>query len=102
MANTPTKIQLEINDCQDCPFCESQRHWTSDSWEHAYDYYCKKKETGNKEYPSRKIAGYIEWRSEMPEVPHWCPLSVEKPIKFVREEAGKYWAIYADGRRKRA
>lgn len=84
-----TIIQVEIKDCQDCPFCKSERHWTSDSWEHAYDYYCsnmpdlyvkngktyKHKNLGENSY--KKIASYIEWRHEMPEVPNWCPIRVK-------------------------
>ena len=72
-----TLIQFEIKDCQDCPFCDCRRHWTSDSWEHAYDYYCTKKCEKYKidgKLVNKKIAGYIEWRSEMPDVPDWCPI----------------------------
>lgn len=61
-----TKIEFEIKDCQDCPFCETKRMYTGDSWEHAFDYFCKKAD-------NKQIATYIEWRSEMPEVPDWCP-----------------------------
>ena len=36
---TKTKICMEIETCQECPFCVEERHWTSDSWEYAYDYF---------------------------------------------------------------
>ena len=70
-----TIIQVEIKDCQDCPFCKEKRHWTPDPWEHAYNYYCSNVAKVNGDY--KKIAGYIEWRHEMPEVPDWCPIRVK-------------------------
>ena len=74
------KIQLEIQDCQDCPSCMESRMYTGDSWEHAFNYYCKKVEAkpeNDNGLPYKKVAGYVEWRSEMPPVPDWCPLKVE-------------------------
>lgn len=64
------KIIVEIKNCQDCPFVKETRHWTPDSWDHAFDYYCKKVETIN---GPKTIAEYIEFPSEMPDVPSWCP-----------------------------
>lgn len=48
------KIQLiyDINNCSHCPLHRTQPLITSDSWEHASDYYC--------ESNGKKIAGYIE------------------------------------------
>ena len=63
------KIQFDIKDCQDCPECKREKHYTEDSWEHAENFYCKKAK-------DRKIAGYVEWRREMPPVPEWCPVKV--------------------------
>jgi hypothetical protein len=60
------KIVMEIKNCLECPKCEPRRIYTSDSWEHAYDYYCKKN--------GEQIAHYIEWPSEMPPVPDNCPM----------------------------
>lgn len=85
---TKTKICLEIETCKECPFSVEERHWTSDSWEHAFDYYCKLtpdtikfkgkifnyKNFGDNSY--KKIAGYVEWDSEMPNVPEWCPIRI--------------------------
>ena len=61
------KIQLiyDINNCSHCPLHRTQPLITSDSWEHASDYYC--------ESNGKKIAGYIEWESDMPNIPNCCP-----------------------------
>lgn len=66
----PTTIHLSIKNCTECPYHKSKRHWTSDSWEHAYDYFCQINF-------NKPIATYIEWPSEMPDVPDWCPLRVK-------------------------
>lgn len=36
------KIQIEIKTCQECPFFKSERYYTSDSFEHAMDWFCTK------------------------------------------------------------
>lgn len=67
-----TKITLEIKTCKECPFFEEKRLYTSDSWEHAHDWFCKAKD-------SKKIAGYINWNEEKDvEIPDWCPAKTEK------------------------
>ena len=59
---------LEMNHCKQCPFLKKERYYTSDSFEHAFDWFCKKK--GNK-----KIAGYVEWNEEKDVIiPDWCPI----------------------------
>lgn len=68
---TPNVATLEIISCQQCPFFERKRHWTEDSWEEAYDWFCKKKD-------GEKIAGYVEWNEVKGiEIPNWCP--IKKP-----------------------
>lgn len=61
------KIQLiyDIDNCSRCPLHKTQPLVTSDPWEHASDYYCGSN--------GKKIAGYIEWESDMPNIPSWCP-----------------------------
>lgn len=63
MANIPVEIKLIIKDCSECP-----KHRTEHTPYSGYasDYYC--------ELTGKKIAGYIEWPGEMPEVPEDCPL----------------------------
>jgi hypothetical protein len=65
--NIMAKIQLiyDIDNCSRCPLHRTQPLITSDSWEHASDYYCGSN--------GKKIAGYIEWESDMPNIPNWCP-----------------------------
>jgi hypothetical protein len=64
-----TQILLEIKSCKECPHFEERRMYTADSFENAYDWFCKK-ENG------KKIAGYVEWTDNV-EVPEWCPLKVK-------------------------
>lgn len=63
-----SSITIEIKNCLECPYVHSEKLYTGDSWEHAYDYFCSKTSP-----TSKKIAGYIEWPSEMPDIPDWCP-----------------------------
>jgi len=60
------KITIEIKNCKECPHFKEERHYTSDSFETAFDWFCKKKK-------NKKIAGYVEWNDKI-EVPDWCPL----------------------------
>lgn len=41
--------------------------YTSDSFEMAFDWFCKKAD-------NRKIQGYVEWHEEKKiKIPEWCP-----------------------------
>ena len=67
------KIEIEIKNCDECPFLRKERFYTSDSFEFAYDWFCTA--TSNEE----KIEGYVEWHEEKDvKVPSWCPCKVEK------------------------
>jgi len=66
MSDKLKPVLLEIKSCKDCPHFERTRIYTGDSWEEAYDWFCKKQR-------NKKIAGYVEWRDEI-EIPEWCPL----------------------------
>lgn len=60
------KIQLDIKKCWDgCPYCKPRfgGHGDADDWK------CHK--------ANRYIMAYVEYESEMPEVPAWCPLLVK-------------------------
>lgn len=37
------------------------------------DYFCSKKN-------NKKVAGYVEWDSELPLIPNWCPLKLAEEI----------------------
>lgn len=68
-----TKIVLDIGNCKDCPFFMEEQHLSADSFEFAFDWFCKKK--------NKKIAGYVSWNEESKvEIPLWCPILLH-PIK---------------------
>jgi len=76
-----SKIEIEIDDCMDCPYCRTKRLYTSDSWESAYNYYYYKK-TKDKpvepnKIPNKMIAGCMETFDKMPSIPDWCPIEVK-------------------------
>jgi hypothetical protein len=57
-------IKLSVGRCDTCPFVEKTR---TPHAGYAHDYYCKLT-------PNRTmIVGYVEYDSEIPEVPDWCP-----------------------------
>lgn len=63
------KIVLEINKCWDgCPYCKPcyGGHVDADDWK------CTKID--------RWIAVYVEYSSEMPPVPKWCPVRIEEEV----------------------
>ena len=66
-----TEIVLSIKNCAKCPYVDKTLYPTEDSWEEAYNFYCTK--TNNK-----KIAEYVEWHEELPDVPDWCPIRKDK------------------------
>ncbi len=74
------KIQIEVKSCMDCPYHTAKRHYTSDSFEMAFDYFCTevviKADKAETEY--KQVASYIEREREMPDVPEWCPLLVKE------------------------
>lgn len=64
------KIILSIGKCDSqysngvrCPFFYTER---TENAGYALDYFC---EAAN----GRKIVGYVEWDSDVPPVPDWCP-----------------------------
>lgn len=63
------KIGIDIKDCSECPFWESERVYTADSFEMPYKWTCKK--------ANRQIAGFVEWHDEIA-IPEWCPAKIEE------------------------
>jgi hypothetical protein len=60
-----TKIVLEIDNCQSCPFLHREGYYSP-------DWYCKK--SGMK-----KIRGYVEWHEEsIIPIPDWCEIKVKE------------------------
>lgn len=67
-----TKIVTDIHNCADCQFLKTKRHYTADSFEIVFDWYCSK--TNNK-----TIEEYIEWKEEKNvKIPNWCPIIFNK------------------------
>ena len=64
-------IKLNISKCNEidkkvgisCPFLEISR---TQGAGYAEDFFCKANN-------SKKICGYVEWESDIPLVPDWCP-----------------------------
>ena len=63
------KIVIDIQSCNECPFSESRRHYTGDSFEIEFDWSCGK-------WDSKSIANSVSWGREKTDlaVPEWCPL----------------------------
>ena len=60
-------IPLEIKSCKECPHFHEERMYTSDSWEMAFGWFCKKAD-------DRKIKGYVErHEGRKIQIPEWCP-----------------------------
>jgi len=89
------EIKLSINKCSECPNCKVTRLYTEDSWEHAEDYWCTAvaakpmNEHGRDNLPYKLIRGYVEWSSEIPAPPEWCPLISEDYKSRLRRETAK-------------
>jgi len=61
-------IQLEIRDCTECPFFDTKRHYTEDSFEMEFEQSCTK-------FKNRTIA-YVGACEKQPSIPCWCPIIV--------------------------
>lgn len=59
-------IGFEIEKCNKCPFVKTELTFGAG---YAMDYICTK--------TNKRIVGYVEWDSEIPEVPEWCPCKIE-------------------------
>jgi hypothetical protein len=62
-----TEIKIKIKDCSECPFWESERVYTADSFEMPFKWTCKK--------AKRQIAGFVEAFDKTP-IPEWCPCKI--------------------------
>ena len=58
-------IGFEIEKCEECPFVKLTRTTGAGF---AYDYWCSKN--------NKLIVGYVEYPSEIPIVPNWCPCKI--------------------------
>lgn len=60
-------VSIGVGRCDECPCVKETRTPRAGF---AFDYYCNACQTPD---GPKKITGYIEYDSEMPPVPDWCP-----------------------------
>lgn len=66
------KIAIDIENCSQCPFIKKERHYTADSFEMAFDWFCEAED-------NKIIAGYVEWHEEKKTpIPTWCPKKTKR------------------------
>ena len=61
-------IVINVGRCDECPLHYKER--TAGAG-YAFDFFCKAAD-------NRKITGYVEWESEIPPVPSWCPFYIKQ------------------------
>lgn len=71
---------LEINSCTECPFCDTNRDYSADSFETLIRWDCKKKQQASRRY--------VEWTDKENFIPDWCPL----PQATQLVSSSKLWA----------
>ena len=65
-----TKIVIDIERCNKCPFFTTENPWSSDGWDHMEDWICKKE--------NKTISKSVEWYDERHiDIPEWCPIKVK-------------------------
>lgn len=63
---------IYIKDCSECKKSITYRTATGDSFDVAWDYYCKHPDIGE-----RKIEGYVCWNEKLGKIPDWCPIKLK-------------------------
>lgn len=62
-----TKIQIDVKNCGECPHFESERIYTSDSFDMLFKWTCTK--------AKRVITGCHDTWDKTP-IPDWCPCKI--------------------------
>lgn len=57
---------IPVGRCDECRFCRVERTPRAGC---AYDYVCTA--------TNKTITTYVEWDSEIPAIPHWCPFRIK-------------------------
>ena len=65
-------VSIGVGRCDECPF---ERETRTPYAGCAYDYWCVAKQYSS---DPRKIVGYVEYDSEIPPVPDWCPFRTKE------------------------
>lgn len=60
------KIQIEVSECQKCPYCKIEGVMTPDSFDNVVKLTCTKVD--------KIISGYVEPRDKV-KIPEWCPFN---------------------------
>jgi hypothetical protein len=63
------EIKINIKNCSECPFWESERVYTADSFEMVFKWICKKSH-------GRIISGYVDTWDKVA-IPDWCPCRIK-------------------------
>ncbi len=64
------KISFDIKNCQECPFLDSSRSYSTDGWDRVTDWTCKR--------VNKSISKCIDWHEESKiPIPEWCPIKSE-------------------------
>lgn len=77
-----TKIFLELNTCQECPFFEKIECYSADdSDEWKFNWFCGKTKATN--IVGKKIAECVNWNEEATvAVPTWCPIKLNDEVNL--------------------
>ena len=59
-------VKLTLECCDKCPYMESERYYTADSWEHVMEWKCSHEN-------DRRITLHETFDKD-PAIPEWCPL----------------------------
>jgi len=71
---------LDFPKCDKCAFVKTKR---TQGAGYAHDYHCSKKD-------DKLITKYVEWDSDLPEIPNWCPFKVfERAFSLSINQIGK-------------
>lgn len=66
-------VVLSVGRCDECPCVEETRTPRAG---YAVDYWCRACRDANGN--PKQIVGYVEWDSEIPPVPDWCPFKIQE------------------------
>lgn len=60
-------VNLKIENCGQCPYKVTVRHYTADPFETEFDWRCKKN--------NNAVIVTLDWNDKTrPDIPKWCPL----------------------------
>ena len=64
------EIRIKLKNCIGCPYLETNRQYTADSFETCFKWTCKKSD--------KVIANYVDWNEDdRIKIPEWCEILVK-------------------------